>query len=154
MPFQRPGMPAGQHREPVVEPLDQLVELQRAQLHRRELDRERYAVKAAAEADHGGRIVRGHREARDGGGGAQREQLDRVAAAELDRVRVGHWQRLDREILLARGVQRLPAGGEEGHPGRVAQNRLGELGARVEHVLAGVEDQQQPLLPQVFEHRV
>ena len=154
VPFQRPRPSAGEHREPVVEPLAELVEGQPAQLHRRQLDRERYPVEAAAETDHVGRVGRGDGEVGHRRGGPQREQLDRVAAVKLDRVRVGHRQRLDREVLLAEGVERLPAGREHGHAGRLGQDRLDQVGARVEQVLAGVQDQQQPLVPQVLEQRV
>ena len=58
----------------------------------------------------------------------------------------------DREGVLARRVERLPAGREHGHLGRGPQHRLGEGGAGVDQVLAGVEDQQHPAVPHVLEH--
>ena len=54
--------------------------------------------------------------------------------------------------MLARRVERLPAGREHGDLGRGPQHRLGEGGAGVDQVLAGVEDQQHPTVPHVVEH--
>ena len=108
-----PGRPVGQQREPVVEPLDELGERQRAQRHRRQLDRQRYAVEPPAQPDDVGHVLRGDREAGRRGGGAQREQLDRVPAAG-QAGQVGQEARppapaaARREDVLARHVERLP----------------------------------------------
>ena len=74
------GLAAGQHREPAVKPVDELGKRHRAQPDGRELDRQRNAVEPPAQPDDIGHVVRGNREAGHGGGGAQREQLDRVPA--------------------------------------------------------------------------
>ena len=53
--------------------------------------------------------------------------------------------------MLSLGVERLPAGGEQGHSGSGAQHGVGEGRAGIDQVLARVEDQQQPLAAQVAE---
>ncbi len=154
MPGDRSRLAAGQHREPVVEAPGQLVQRQRAELDRGELDGERDAVEAPAQPDDVARVLRGEQEVRHGGGGAQREQLDRVSAEEHGAIGVGYRQRLDLEGVLALSVERLPARRQEPHAGRLAHDGLDQRGAGVEHVLAGVQDQQQPTVAQVIEHRV
>jgi hypothetical protein len=81
------------------------------------------------------------------------EQLDRVAVARGPGAPVRHRQRRDRAGVLARHRQRLPAGGEHGDDGRPEQD-VGQHGARVDQVLAGIQDQQHPLVAQVLDDRV
>ena len=133
----------GQHAEAGVEQVGQLDQRQGAQPDRGQLDRERYAAEPPAQPDDVRAVRRGDGESRRRRGGALREQLDGVA---LDR------QRRHREGVLARRVERLPAGREHGHLGRGPQHRLGQSGAGVDQMLAGVEDQQHPPVPHVLEH--
>jgi hypothetical protein len=123
--------------------VEQHRERKRAQPDGGQLDRQRYAVQAAAQLDHVAEAAAGDGEP----GGGRRpagEQLDRVVLAE----------RADRVHVLARRVERLPAGREDGHQGRVQADRLGQQRAGVEQVLAGVEYQQRRPVTQVVEHRV
>jgi hypothetical protein len=144
----------------VVQPVSQLAERQRPQLDRRQLDRQRDAVEPPADPDDVRRVLRGNREVRHRARGPQREQFHRVpavgpaGAGPGQPVVLRHRQRPDRKGVLAGHVERLLRGGEHGHAGSIPHDGLGERGAGVEQVLARVEDQQQPPVPQVLEQRV
>ena len=131
-----------QHPDPGLQLADQLGERQRAQPHGGELDRERDAVEPLAQPHDVRPVLR-----RDGEPGDYRR---RALGEQVRRVILGG-QREQREGMLPLGVERLPAGGQQGHPGRGAQHGVGEGGAGVDQVLARVEDEQQPLAAQVAE---
>ncbi len=150
MPRHRAAPRAGQHRERGVKAIGQLRQRQRPHPDGRELEPERQAVEPPADPDHVRQLRGGDREPARRGGGAGREQLDRAARG---RVAAGlrHRQRAEPQDLLARQVQRLPAGGQDRDPVGLQQQLRGEPGDGGGEMLAGVEDQQQPLAPQVIE---
>jgi len=65
-----------------------------------------------------------------------------------------HRQRRYRTGVLARYVQRLPAGGNDGDFCCPAQQDIREHGARVQQMLAGVENDQYLTIVQVLKHHV
>ena len=65
-------------------------------------------------------------------GGTRREQVDRVGRSE----------RLDQEHRLGRESEWLLAGGQDTQAGRAAQQQVGELGRRLDDVLAVVQDEE------------
>ena len=124
------------------EPGEQLVKAYRAQPERGQLDRKRDAVKQTAEPHEPRQRVRGHLESGDRRRGPVREQAHRVAAVAAVR------QRRDAEDHLAWQVKRLTAGHQQLRAA-AAQDRIGEGGAGLEDVLAGVQDEQQVLAAQL-----
>ncbi len=85
-----------------------------------------------ADLVHGGGVVEG-----GGGFGAHHGgPLHEEAARGIGR------ERLDRAHQLAGNSQGFAAGGEDREPRAAGQQRLGEFGRRVDHVLAVVEDQE------------
>ena len=147
MPGRRAVPVAGQQPEPGLEPVGQVGQRQRPQPDGGQFDRERDPVQPPAQADHvrpvGGRDGEtGHDHGR-----ALREELHRVAvvAGIVDR------QRVHLADMLPWHVERLPAGREQGHARRLAEHALGERRARVDEVLAGVEDEQHLAVAQVVQ---
>ena len=65
----------------------------------------------------------------------------------------GQAQRRDAVGRLTGNAQRLAAGGQDGQPGRVAQQRVGLTGAGVNQMLAVVQDHQQLLVAQIVGQR-
>ena len=148
------ALPARQQRKALVEAAGELFERQRAQPHRGKLDGQGYAVEPPAQPDHVGQVVEGGGEAGDRGRRALEEQLRRAAR---DGVLLGltrDRQRGDGAGVLAAYVERFPARGQQGDARRPRDDRLGEHRARVDEVLAGVQDQQEVAVAQVGEHRV
>jgi hypothetical protein len=145
--------PAGQQPEPVLEPVGQLLQRDGPQPPGGQLDGQRNPVQAPAEPDHAVAVGVGDGETGHHRHRALGEQLDRVAGARGPGPPVRHRQRRDRAGVLAGHRQRLPAGGEHGDDGRPEQD-VGQHGARVDQVLAGVQDQQHSLVAQVLDDRV
>jgi hypothetical protein len=136
------------------QPGEQLVKSDGAQPERRQLDRERDPVEQPAQPGQLGQPVPGHREAGDRRQSTVGEQADRVAA-----VVVVDGQRRDAEDHLAGQVKRLAAGHQEHRAVARAQDGVGKGGTGVDHVLAGVQDEQQapaaqlarePVRPRLF----
>src|SRR6202044_976170 len=76
------------------------------------------------------------------------EQRDRVRVPRAWRAvvaRIGKRQRRHAVSDLAVDVQRLAAGGQQVDPGATPQNGVGDLRARVDQVLAVVQQYQQVL---------
>lgn len=144
MAAERGAAAAAEDLEAAVEAGDQLGEGDRAQADGGQLQGERDAVEAVREGEGALAVCGGQGGAAGHGGGALHEQLDGVVAG----------QRRDRYAVLAGHVQRLPAGGEDAQPRRLAQQDVAEHRAGVDEVLAGVQDYQQPPLPQMFDHGV
>ena len=69
-------------------------------------------------------------------------------------LRVGQRERRHSPRRLAGNPQRLTARGEDRQAGRGAEQRLGELGARGNHVLAVVEHQEHPAIAQLIRQRL
>ncbi len=150
VPRHRAAPRAGQHRERGVKAIGQLGQRQRPHADGGELDAERQAVEPSADPDHVGQLRLGDREPARRRRGPGREQLDRAARGRVV-AGVGDRQRAEPQDLLARQVQRLPAGGQDRDPVRLPQHLGGEPRDGGGEMLAGVEDQQQPLAPQVIE---
>ena len=96
---------------------------------------------------HGGFV---HREPGPDRRGPVAEQPDGRVPGGLGGARAGRRQRQRRHRAqgLAGHAERLPAGGQDAHAGRVGQHPAGQPGHRVDQVLAVVQDQQQPLAGQ------
>ena len=112
---------------------------------RRELQRERNAVELAADASHRRRVVAGEPESGQGGRGALDEELHRgrggvrgCRGAAPD----GDGQGRDRPGGLPGQAERLAAGGEHRERRGRAEEIRDQAGARLDQVLAVVEDQQ------------
>ena len=116
-------------------PGEQFVKADGAQPERRELDRERDAVKHLAEPHDLGQRLRGHLESWVRRPRPVGEQADRVVGI----------QRTEAEDHLAGQVERLAAGHHQHRAVAAAQDRVGEQCAGVDDVLAGVQDEQQVL---------
>ena len=129
MPVGRAPVAPAQQREPVLKAAVDLLDRHDAHLGRGELDRQRQAVKPADDARD---YLLGQPRIRPGGDRPFAEQLSRVGRAELA-------QRVD---ALGRDRQRRPAGGEHPQVGRGGDEERGELGRRLDQVLAVVKHQQ------------
>ena len=109
--------PSDEQMETVVETLDQLIEAKRAKPHGRELDRQRDAVEATRQLDHGGLVVRGHLEGSAGLSRALDEQGDGLRLGDPVRrhspIGVRHRERADLDDGLPCDPERLPAGGKD-----------------------------------------
>jgi hypothetical protein len=155
---------AGEQAEAVLQAAAQLLEGERAQLHGGQLDGQRDTVQAPAQLDYLVPVGGGDGEARHGRRGPLAEQFHRVPAPSPAGTtpvgitpagfRLGDRQRRYRAAVLARHVHRLPAGGQHGYLGRVAQYQADQRGAGADQVLAGVEDEQQLTVAQVVHDRV
>ncbi|MFI6291544.1 hypothetical protein ACIBEJ_08135 [Nonomuraea sp. NPDC050790] len=127
----------------MVEPGQDLLGRQGAHVGGGQFEGERDAVEAFAEPVHGLQVRGGELPVVGDGGGAVGEQPGRLRQLGLvlgGGRRAG--QRADAEDVLAGDVQRDAGGGQDGQPGGGAQQVLGEVGAGVDQVLAGVEDQE------------
>jgi hypothetical protein len=145
LPVGRSARPAGEQREPVVEPGKQLVHAERAHPPRGELERERQAVEPSADRRDRGRGALVEGEPGRGRRGPRREQPHRTRRAHrIGIARGGHLQRQDLPQHLACHPERLPARGEDPQAGRGRQELPGERGNRVDHLFAVVEHQEQP----------
>jgi hypothetical protein len=146
VPWWRGGLGVAQQPEPVVEAGQYLGWGEGAQAHRGQLDRQRDAVQAAAQL--GGRGLVGRRELQVGRdrAGPVHQQVDRVAGSgDAWRAWGRCGQRRDGEQPFTGDVQRPPAGGQHVQLRAGAKQRVDQHRARVAHLLAVVEDQQQPL---------
>lgn len=142
MARQRRSGPAGEQPEAVVQPGADLLHRQRAQPAGRQLHGQRDAVQPAAELGDplgGGRGDLEGRQHRPRPVGEQPHRVRQHAGADgADR------QRRQRQQVLARGAQRLPAGGQHPQARHRPQQRVGQLGAGLHQVLAAVQHDQQP----------
>ena len=97
----------------------------------------RDAVEATANLHNRGRLIRvGDREARRNSLGAFDEQGDRGRVDSRADVQRGH-----RPQLLVGDTQSLAASGQNRHGRRLREDRLDQIGCRLEDVLAIVEHQ-------------
>jgi hypothetical protein len=122
-------------QEAIIEPGHDLLDRHGAQPHGGEFEGERDAVQLAAQLDHwqlirGGEREPGHHRFRPVG-----EQRHRVRPGG-GLVGVGYLERRDQLRLLAPDTERLPAGRQDPQPGSGQQQRLGELRAGINQVLA------------------
>ena len=129
VPVGRAAVAAAQQREPVLEPAVDLLDRHGAHPGRGELDRQRQAVKPADDTGHG---LLGEPDARPRGDRPLAEQLRRVARLQL----------AEQVDALGGDRERRAAGGEHAQVGRRRDQEGGELGRRLDQVLAVVQDQQ------------
>ncbi len=105
----------------------------------------------ALEADLGGGEFEGQRDALQAyadlpGGSGGGEVLPGGAAEQGQGVRSGGRQRVEGDRLLARDAEGAAAGGEDGESGGGGEEFGDEPGAGLGQVLAGVQDEQQPVV--------
>ena len=132
----------GQQVEPVVEALPDLLGRQRPQPYRRQLDGQRQPVQPPADPGDRGLVVGGEREPGYGGGGPLAEQGDRRVGAQSAVLPPGRYpQRLHAHHTLVGQSQGFPAGRQDPQRSDLAQQRAGQLGARLDQVLAVVQHQ-------------
>ncbi len=136
----------GEQAEGVVEAVEDLRDGEHVNPGRRQLEGERDAGEAGADAGDGVGILRRQRE---GGGDGPRpghEELHRRGTGEFVHggqvIRVRGHQRRDAILALARDLQPLAAGGEDAQGGAGGEQVVGEGGAGVDQVLAVVEDEE------------
>ena len=152
--------------EPGLEPVGQIGQGQRPQPHGGQFDRERDPVQPPAQAYHVRAVGRRDGESGHHHGRALREELRRVAVVAVGsprvprrgesvgrRGRLRDRKRAHRVDVLPGHVERLPAGRQQGHARGLPEHALGERRARVDEVLASVEDEQQLAPAQVVQDR-
>ena len=158
LPRRRRAAAGAEEPEAVVEPLGHRRGAERAEPPGGELDRERQAVEAEADARDVRRVLLVERESRRGRRRALDEQPHRLVVEEIGRrerlLRIGDRQRRHAEHDLAADAQRLAARREHRQPRRGPQDRVDERCARPEQVLAVVEDEQQRARREELDHRV
>ena len=150
---QRRATSSGQQREPVGQPIEDLLGGEDSGSNRGKLDRQRQAVETAAQLDDGRLIRAGQLERPRGGGRTLGEQQHRFVLPKLGErfASVGRRkpERRHGDDVLTRHLERLPGGGDHPHVGRSAKDLGHQAGGRIEHVLTVVEDQQQLAVAQV-----
>ena len=142
---------AHQQAKTLVEQAHDLVDRKHRNSRGRELQRQRDAVEPDADrGDRAGTLLL-QVEVRPVLARPIDEQLHCVRARNRRRIglRVGQRQHAQRIDALGADAQWLPAGGDDAHVGRFAQQGVHQVGAGAQHVLAVVEDQQQLLPAQV-----
>ena len=142
-------VPAGQQREPVIDPVQQPRHAQRLHPRRGQLDRQRHPVQPGHQPRHHRAGLPVQREPRVGEAGSVREQRHRLRPGDIGRVvRIGQAQRPQPVPGLPSRPQRLPAGRQHPHVITGGQQRGAQLSCRADHVLAVVQHQQQLLAGQ------
>ncbi len=147
-PLPRRGGPVAgpEEREAVAEPGGDLLGGQHAHPGRGQLDGQRDAVQRAADGRHRHRVPLGDREAGPGRRRPVREQLYRLETGHVRgvpwRARGRHVQRRDLTHRFLRDAQRFLAGGHDPQLRAGGQEPLAEGGARVDQMLAIVEQDQ------------
>ena len=149
-PVPRRGGPVagGEQPEPVGQPLGDLLHRQCAYPRGRQFDRQRHAVQRPAQRGDRADVGRADGETGQGRGRPVGEQPDRLVPVRvLGRLdRAGRRDRHRRYLPHRfRGhPQRLTARGDHDQPLRGVEQALAHHGARVDEVLAVVQNQQQP----------
>ena len=147
LPARRQPVPAGQQREPVIDPVQQLRHAQRLHPRRRQLDRQRHPVQPRHQPRHHRPGLPVQREPRISPPGPVREQRHRLRPPAVRRVTGrGQGQRPQPVPGLPGHRQRLPAGRQHPHIITGRQQPGAQLRGRADHVLAVIQHQQQ-LLP-------
>ncbi len=144
LPGRRRPVTRVEQLEPVPQPVGDLLDRQRPDPRRGQLDAQRDAVQRPAQPGHRGRVLLGQGEAGPGARRARREQPDGFVPGQFvtDRVVGRQVQRLHPPDRLAADPQRLPAGGHDPQPRAPGQQQLDQRGAVADLVLAGVQDEQ------------
>ena len=145
----------GEEPEPLVEQRRDLGGLEAGDAGGGELDGERDAVEPAADLHHGRRVGLVDVKRRCDGRGPFGEQRGRVRRQRRrGRRRLGNRERADGPQLLAVDAEPLPAGRQHAHVLAAAEDRVGEVGGDVEHMLAVVEHDQAVASAEVIEDAV
>ena len=152
LPFGQVTRSGGQHAHPVVEPGQQRLRGQQPDPGGGQLDGQRQAVQPTADLGDGLDVAPGQLEARGLGAGPGREQADRGVVLErrgvADRAGRRDGKRRHREFVLAAEPEYGPAGHQD-HQARARGQQVGDDGSTGGHLLEVVQDQQEPLAPQV-----
>jgi hypothetical protein len=158
LPARRPAAGRGEQVETVFEVGEELVRRQRAEAPGGQLDGQRETVEMDADGGDGGPGGGGELETGQDGPRPVQEQPDGVGPQQggpFDRsVQVWYRQRFEDDDGLALDLQRLPAGGEDAQPGAAAEQRFDQQRTGVDQVLAVVQHEQRPSLPEGGCHRV
>jgi hypothetical protein len=138
---------ARQESEAIIQPLHQLLDGDRPDLGGRQLDRERDAVQVPADLLDGRGILLGQGKAGEGGGRPLYEECHRLCLSQLlNRHSLtivpcrGQGERGHAIGDLARQSQWLTARGQHVHPGTASQEDIAQGGARLDQVLAVVQN--------------
>ena len=154
MAGQRRPRPAGEQFEAIVQALQYLFDRESARPHRCQLDSERHAVEAAADARHGGLILAVELERARGCARPLCEQLHGLVVAEFSvgaRPNLGERQRRDRGQEFTRDRQWLSTGGDYPNGWCRAEHRCQDVSNRLQQMLTVVHYQQQLALLEIGE---
>ena len=145
LPRQPGPRPAGQQREPLIEPGLQLARRHDPQPGRGQLDRQRDPIQPPADppGHRGGLLVPGQRHPLRGG--PVRQQPHRLAGQDRPGVSAVARSAHGRHPVdaLSADAERLAAGGQQRQVRAAPQQRVGQLRARADHVLTVVQQYQQ-----------
>ena len=146
MAFDRAPLAAGQHTEPLVQPLRELRRAQHRDPRRGQLQRQRDPIEAPHHLRDRTRIRVGHREVRLHRHRPVDEQANRLAARHRVPITgTRQRQRRDHQELLAGDAQALAARRKHHQPRAPCFQRPHQVDDRAEQVLAVVEHHQQLL---------
>ena len=153
LPRQCGAASAGEQAKAVVQAREHPLERHGPDAGRGELDRERDAIEAGAESacDRMRRI--GEREVGLFEPRTVDEERDRIGKRRIG-IHVIRGERCQRKHLFAGRVEVLAAGREDGDARRMRQHRSGEARARVDQVLAVVEDDEKAPVRDLRAHRL
>ena len=133
----------GEQLEPVGESFDDLVGRELCDLRGGELDGQRDAVEPPADLGDVGRVGLGHHEIGAYRDGAVAEQAHRVRKlGQIGRVIRRHGKRRDRADLFALQLERFTAGRQDGDVRAPVEDRVDEVRAGVDQMLAVVENEE------------
>ena len=135
----------GQQPEPVVQPVEDVRGLEHPQSRGRHLDREGQPVEPPADLPHGVKVGAAPGSVRAYAAGPVKEQSDGVrhlCAPTREGIGGCRAERGQPPQDLAAQAERFPARREDRHGGGAHEEGLGQPCARLDHVLAVVQDQQ------------
>ena len=141
MSRQRRATPSDEKTKPVVESLREPLYRDGTEPSRRELQRERKTVEAAADVRDGRRVRVVESEARQHSACALHEKLHRLRLHERC-SRIGNGERRHEPRYLAADAERLTTRRDDAERGTCTEQRVGQHGARADQVLTVVEHEQ------------
>ncbi len=149
----QPGTSRAEEPEPIVEPGHDLLDRHRAQPDRGQFKGQRDSVESPAHRDHGLLIRRGEGESGHHRFGPVHEERHRLTSGRGS-AGIGYVHGRDQQGVLRHDVERLSAGRQDPQPRRRPQQRLGQLRAPIDQVLAGVQDQQEMPVGQTVREQI
>ncbi len=153
MARERGAPTGGQQREDVAQPLGESTKAEEVDARSGQFDRQRNAIEPAADLDDNRHVGIRQDKAVKAGDRPLDEQIDRRKAERVGRRQGGRsnrkLQRRQAADKFTFGAQRLAAGRQDMHPGRIGEHRFGKRGDGIDKVLAIVEQQQHLPLAQV-----